>query len=188
MSDDTTCMIEGCKHTHKALGWCQSHYDRYRRYGDPNASKQRTNRPVDERFWEKVNAYGVCWEWEASKDSKGYGRFRVGGQNKYAHRVAWELLVGPITDGMELDHLCRNHSCCFPEHLEETTGAENKRRGYGVGTISARKTHCPKGHEYSAENTKVRITKTGGVNRQCITCERARSRRRYYSWRDSKVR
>jgi predicted DNA-binding transcriptional regulator AlpA len=89
-----------------------------------------TRRTVEERFWEKVEPTGFCWEWTAFKDRKGYGRFRVDDRTMQAHRVAYELLVGPIPEGLHLDHLCRNTSCVNPDHLEPVDLAENVRRGY----------------------------------------------------------
>ena len=61
--------------------------------------------------------------------SSGYGIVTICGKKYYTHRVAYEELVGPIPDGLVLDHLCRNRRCCNPEHLEPVTDGENTRRG-----------------------------------------------------------
>lgn len=71
-----------------------------------------------DRFWEKVDKSGECWLWTAYTTKKGYGQTHIGGKTKYAHRVAYELSVGPIPDGKELDHLCRNRACVNPDHLD----------------------------------------------------------------------
>ena len=93
-----------------------------------------TPRPLWDRYWAKVDASGDCWEWTATKRG-GYGRIRgqhdgaERGRYLQAHRVGWELLVGPIPEGMTIDHLCRNRGCQNIDHLEVVTLAENIRRG-----------------------------------------------------------
>lgn len=129
-------------------------------------------RTLSERFMEKVsvNETTGCWEWTAYIDPSGYGRFTVDGDHKaqLAHRVSYELHVGPIANGMTLDHLCRNRACANPSHLEQVTLTENKRRGESVAAINARKTHCKRGHEFTERNT--RISKDG--SRACRACGR----------------
>lgn len=85
---------------------------------------------VEERFWSHVDASGDCWEWNGRSDE--YGRFGLNGKVLLAHRFVWELLVGPIPDGMTIDHLCRNRYCVNPGHLEVVSGTENIRRGYSA--------------------------------------------------------
>jgi hypothetical protein len=120
-----------------------------------------------DRFWAKVDRRSPdeCWLWLASLKPSGYGQFRLNGKTAYGHRVAYELLIGPIPAGLSLDHLCRNTACVNPSHLEPVTHQENMSRGF-----FGAKTHCPKGHEYTEENTRV----TGGIRpgRKCRTCDR----------------
>lgn len=112
-----------------------------------------------------------CWLWMATTH-KGYGKFAVGSKrdgtnrNVLAHRYAYELWVGPIPEGLVLDHLCRTPGCVNPNHLEPVTVAENTRRG-DLWLVSASKTHCPQGHPYDEVNT---LWRKGARQRRCRTC------------------
>jgi hypothetical protein len=137
-------------------------------------------KPADraERFWSKVEATGFCWLWKEST-VRGHGSFflsRAEGK-VYAHRWAYEYLVGPIPEGLELDHLCRVRHCVNPDHLEPVTHRTNFLRGYAVGAQSMRRGTCPNGHEYTPENTYVR---KDGQGRQCKTCNRRKNNERYH--------
>ena len=121
---------------------------------------------VEERFWSKVEKGPSCWEWMAGKSS-GYGKFRLNGVKKRAHRLSWEWKNGEIPEGLVIDHLCRNSGCVNPSHMEAVTQLENVRRGFGICAINARKTHCKQGHEFTKENIYVR--KFGGRNcKKCV--------------------
>lgn len=115
-------------------------------------------RPEAERFFAKVNkaTESGCWEWTAALSS-GYGKFHKYGQIRmvYAHRWSYEHHVGPIPDGLVIDHLCRNTKCVNPDHLEPVTQGENCLRGEGWYAKNKRKTHCVRGHEFTVENTYV---------------------------------
>lgn len=130
------------------------------------------------RFWSKVDRSGDCWLWLRATSSKGYGRFWVGGAwqaDVLAHRVAYELEVGPVPDGLTIDHLCRNTSCVNPDHLEPVTNRENILRGTGPAALRARQTHCKRGHPFDEVNTRF----TGlGAQRSCRACHADRERRR----------
>ena len=118
-----------------------------------------------------------CWVWDKGKLSAGYGTTRIEGVTKLVHRIAYEYIIGAIPNGLELDHLCRNHACYNPEHLEAVTHIENMRRGK-----HARKTHCPNGHPYSGDNLYIgKQTKGGTVARVCKTCRRESCK----AWRKS---
>ena len=96
----------------------------------------------------KISLVGDCWVWKAHRTKKGYGTVRYKGKMRKAHRVVYELLVGTIPDGLEIDHLCNNTSCVNPAHLEPVTPEENMRRFI----LSRQKTHCKYGHELTEEN------------------------------------
>lgn len=132
-------------------------------------------RPEAERFWEKVDASGDCWEWTASKDGNGYGQFHTDDKRcRKAYRYAYETLVGPVPEGLVIDHLCRNHACVNPDHLQPVTYGENNRRGYNWIARQRHKRICKHGHPLEGEN--VGRHKDG--TRYCRTCSRERTKRR----------
>lgn len=109
------------------------------------------------RFWARVDRRGAddCWPWLAGAVPGGYGRFHVDGRPVATHRFAYELACGPIPDGLQLDHLCRNRICVNPAHLEPVTCRENVRRGIGISAVNARKTSCDHGHPLSGDNLVI---------------------------------
>lgn len=124
---------------------------------------------LEERFWPKVQVKGPdeCWEWTAATAGDGYGTFRSHNRMEGAHRVAYELIVGSIPQGLEIDHLCRNPICVNPQHLEPVTHKVNLLRGVGVMAQNSRKTHCVRGHPYDTINTRI-----GTKGRSCRACHR----------------
>lgn len=154
---------------------CTTHYRRYRVTG--TAADPVTKDPLD-RFWEKVRDVDECWIWIGSKSSLGYGHFTIGKKLFLAHRWLYEVLIGPIPEGLTLDHLCRQPSCVRPGHLEPVTSKENTLRGISPAAMNALKTHCKQGHPFEGDN--VFLNNRG--ERQCRTCVRARElayRKRY---------
>lgn len=123
-----------------------------------------------ERFMSKVReedrGYATpCWIWHGSDRGDGYGSFWLDGRTDLAHRVAYTLLIGPIPEGAELDHLCRVRSCVRPLHLEPVTKRVNVLRSNNPMAINARKTTCRRGHPF---------TGTWRGRRTCRTCSAIR--------------
>lgn len=129
----------------------------------------RTKLTMQDRFWAKVNKTESCWLWTACTGRRGHGYFGINGKNRAAHRVAYEMLVGPIPPGLTLDHLCRQPACVNPAHLEPVDNRTNVLRGIGPTAQNARKTHCKRGHSLTSENIYRR-----GNGRQCKLCCRDR--------------
>ncbi len=135
-----------------------------------------TGRPLLDRLGDKFTVGDGCWEWTAAK-SVGYGLIKVDGKMECAHRVVYELMVGPLpSDGrrFHLDHLCRNPSCVRPDHLELVTRRENILRGVGATAINAAKTHCKYGHALIGTNL---APDARGI-RRCRKCRNRRQRER----------
>ena len=112
-----------------------------------------------------------CWVWIGERIKGGYGRLRSGHRKRWmAHRWSYTQFIGPIPDGLTIDHVCRNTSCVNPTHLDAVTMRENLVRGTGFVAVNAAKTQCIRGHAFDETNT--RTTRAG--TRQCRTCETAR--------------
>lgn len=173
MSTTIVCTVDGCDNakTYGPTGYCEKHRTRWRRHGDPGvALKDHT--PATER-WKtsyEVDAVTGCWNWTGPVGGP-YGFIQQGASTRHkAHRFVYEQVVGPIPKGLELDHKCRNQLCVNPKHLEPVTHTVNVRRG-DAGINNASKTHCIRGHEFTAENT---INTASGRN--CRTCRRDNAR------------
>ena len=133
----------------------------------------------EERFWRKVqvNYTTGCWEWQAGGNT-GYGLFslRVSGYKRrpkqvYAHVWSFNYLVGPIPDGLEIDHLCRNRACVNPKHMEPVTSYVNTMRGFGISAIMSMKLYCNRGHRMFGDGLKwVGKSESGTRQRICMAC------------------
>jgi len=136
----------------------------------------RVARPLAERVMSRSRiTESGCWEWDKPVAGiGGYGRLFVGSRSdgsrrlRMAHIVSYEVFVGPVPAGLQLDHLCRNRACVNPDHLEAVTPRENVLRSDSPMARQARQTHCKRGHEFTAENTYLNKGK-----RYCRTCQRA---------------
>lgn len=134
-----------------------------------------TNLVLD-RFMEKVmvDTNSGCWLWAGNISPQGYGRIS-GFREPQAHRLAYNLYIGPIPNGLDLDHKCRVRCCVNPSHLEPVTRAENLRRGIGASLLKkkfAGLTHCRAGHEINQENSVLIPRKNKTPMRRCRICAR----------------
>lgn len=146
----------------------------------------------EERFLAKieVDQKTGCWMWTASCKDSGYGQFWIKEEQRCvpAHCWAYEFWIGPIPDGLDLDHTCHNsdtscpggrvcphRKCVNPDHLEPETRRDNLLKGRGPAAMNAVKVRCLRGHSLSGPN--LRIDSNG--DRQCRTCDRYRARKSY---------
>ena len=115
-TSDGRCSIQGCESEHVARGLCRMHYSRWLRHRSTDGAFGFRPRVVS--LLARADRSGDCWLWTGSLNSSGYG----------PHRALWELLNGPVPEGLDLDHLCNVRHCIRPDHLEPVTRAENGRR------------------------------------------------------------
>ena len=117
----------------------------------------------EERFWNQVKEIDGCWIWQGYLNDDGYGRLRWKSRLILAHVLAYNLKVGEVPIGLELDHTCRNRACVNVKHLEPVTHKENMCRGIARNT---KKAVCKRGHILSGNNL---YTYPSGY-RKCRTC------------------
>lgn len=129
-----------------------------------------------QRFFAKIEiATNGCWNWTAGTRGRitpagSYGAFSDGGKDFLAHRWAYETLVGPIPEGLEIDHACNNTMCVNPTHLRPATHWENVMRGNAPAAWQFAQVACKYGHAFTPENTYVRPD----GKRECLACRRSR--------------
>lgn len=160
-----TCSVDQCIRPRRKRDWCSMHYSRWLRWGTPLGRVPLT---PEERFWRRVarGDSGLCWPWLGYVDVEGYGGLTIRRVRTYAHRVAYELVIGPIPGGLTLDHLCRNRVCCNPAHLEAVTSGVNTLRGNGWSGRKSRQQRCIRGHPLEWE------VAAGRRRRVCRECKR----------------
>lgn len=108
-----------------------------------------------------------CWEWVGARDKGGYGRVSLDGRTVRTHRIMFVAFQGPIPDGLECHHRCRNRACCNPAHLELLSRHEN-------ASLAQQRTHCKRGHEFTPETTRF----DSDGKRRCRICASARDAER----------
>lgn len=165
---DRICSVDECGLPVHCGGMCAKHYARQVRHGDTEGGGRRLPWPESllQRMEPQANG---CIYFTGYIRPDGYGNMARNGTQIRSHRAAYEHFVGPIPEGMEVDHLCRHRQCCNPDHLEVVTHAENMARGRW-----ATATHCIHGHEFDEENTY----RTAEGKRSCRKCAAASWERR----------
>lgn len=167
------CSVDRCERPTRTRGYCNAHYRRWLK-GKPLDQPIRLFNALESRLEAWVDKSGECWEWGGYRNEDGYGQIKVEGRMQGAHRVVYEHEIGPIPEGLELDHLCKNRACVNPAHLEPVTGRVNILRGEGFGAVNARKTYCIHGHPFDKANTHI----DSRGRRNCRACHRERMRRK----------
>src|ERR1700745_3983687 len=158
------CILCGVAINRNSLWYCQPCYH-----------KNHPRKSLETRFWSKVQKTDSCWNWTGSITPKGYAQIsKTTGHPVLAHRIAYEIARGPIPEGLEIDHLCRNRACVNPYHLEAVTSRTNSLRGIGPSATNYRKTICKRDHPLTGNNIKI----YRGM-RFCKECIRVRSRKSY---------
>jgi hypothetical protein len=133
-----------------------------------------------DRFWRHVDQRGPaeCWPWLLSTTGNGYAQIKINRKRYGVHRIAYELVNGPIPDSLTIDHLCRNRLCCNPAHLEAVTMKENILRGTAPSAIGARKTIASCGHPFDVKYGNKRYCSACGRVKSLMNMARLREKRR----------
>jgi hypothetical protein len=137
---------------------------------------------VGKGFWYYVNKTSTCWLWTGATQ-QGYGVHTSGGRAHKAHRVSYEEIVGPIPEGLTIDHLCRVRNCVNPDHLEPVSQKVNTLRGITIPALNAAKTSCVNGHAFDEGNTYIRPDGARG----CRRCRTAAGLRYYYRNKPARI-
>ena len=154
-----TCNIDGCGKPSRARGWCNMHWKRWQKHGDPLGAAYRGPEATFLAMTEPIVGDPGCIIWTGSTDMGGYGRLRVNGRKVSAHRWAWEREHGDIPEGMHLDHVCWNRSCVNPEHLRLATRSQNN--AYLSGARKGRKHDLPLGVTRHGRRYRAQVSHNG---------------------------
>lgn len=131
------------------------------------------------KFEQRVERTDGCWLWTGTLDDYGYGQLYGGFENGReraplkAHRLAYELFVGPIPDGLTIDHVCQVKRCVNPAHLDVVTKGENTRRRHRPGYFN-QPMACKRGHDWTKYPPGIAVRKNGTVSRTCWACRTER--------------
>jgi hypothetical protein len=183
----TACDVAECERVHYAKGYCLRHYRNWRNHGDPLVQAHLRGASAEARFLSHVNKNGPvatncphlgrCWLWTGNRTKPyGYGRFRwEDGIDRGAHIWAYTHWVGPVPDGLQLDHFaCDNTACVKPDHVRPVSAWENVLRSSSFAAANRAKTHCLNDHPLTGDNLYVNPASGERVCRTCAKAYRAR--------------
>jgi len=166
------CQMSLCHNNKLVQGLCHRHRADYLEQLEKLQDRFNIKPPSDfeTKFWAKVHKLNRtdCWEWQGHRRELGYGIFCFKYKRLHAHRVSYEIAKGPIPEGLEIDHLCKNPPCVNPSHLEAVTHLENMNRSdlrKNQKEWAITRTHCKKGHLFDENNTRI-----NNGRRICKTC------------------
>lgn len=184
------CEVDECTREVHGLNLCHKHYMRMRRRGTL-VTYHNPDEPYAFVLKHGVERLGECLLYRGSIGSRGYGTIRFKNHYLLAHRVSYEKWHGEIPNPLHVDHVCHNEAshrgecvggpacihkrCINPQHLRVVTCKENLNAP--AKRLGPRVTHCPHGHEYTADNTRIYHNSRGGMQRTCLTCEKERTRK-----------
>lgn len=154
-----TCSIDRCEKPSRTRGLCSTHYQRWRRHGDPLGAAYRGPEATFLAMTEPIVGDPGCIIWTGATNSKGYGYLWVDGRSVLAHRYAWERERGPIPDTREVDHMCFERACVNPQHLRLATRAQNVQNR--AGSTPGRKHDLPRGVYRNGRGYQARVAHDG---------------------------
>lgn len=158
----TDCNIEDCERPSRARSWCDMHYWRWRKHGDPLGAAYRGPEATFLAMTEPIVGDPAHIIWTGALDGGGYGRIQVNGRVVRAHRWAWEREHGPIPDGMVIDHRCYERSCVNTEHLRLATHKQNGANRSGAW--KGRKHDLPRGVYRNGRGYSAQVKHNGTLH------------------------